>query len=277
MSEYQEWLDSESDFPSDSRWIVKASSPGHPRNGHEGYAALSTAASATMLPQATFELAQLEMPPPHPPTAGAPQALGARHQLKLFVAVTSVQPPRAYVYDGGVLTLREREAIAQAVAKTKTRAAAEAAAEAPGGANPLSRSSSYALWMGPWNAADASGLGADAVAKQIGKKGARKLRARAERAATSVFRWLSLPGRLGDPHGDLQFSIGEFRSLFSRRAGRGKKRGERGTRKRLACEKRKTQNLSQIITNPPKKNSPQLRLRDLLRRDRLLLGPRRSR
>jgi len=263
MGEYQDWLDAEgpgSELPAGSRWIVKAATPGHPRSGHEGYASLSTAASATMLPQAAFELAQLELPPPVPPTAGAPQALGARHQLKLFVAVTSVQPPRAYVFDGGVLTLRDREAIAQAVAKTTAKAAAAGGTRAP----------LYAHWMGAWNGPDASGLGADAVAKQLGKRGARKLRARAEAAATSVFRWLSLPGRLGDPHGDLQFSIGE-----------GEKR-ERGGRARrplseshLACCRTRgggglTLLLSSsfsLFSKPQKKlvhkqtkNSPQLRL-----------------
>ena len=205
MGEYQDWLDSDGgpDSPPGTRWVVKAATPGHPRSGHEGHSSLPTAAASTMLPQAAFELAQLELPPPGPPAAGAPQVFGARHQLKLFVAVTSVQPPRAYVFDGGVLTLREREAVAQAVAKTtgKGGAAPAAAAVSP---------SSYAHWMGSWNAADASGLGADAVARQVGRRGARRLRARAEAAATRVFRWLSLPGRLGDPHGDLQFSIGEF-------------------------------------------------------------------
>lgn len=214
MSEYQDWLDSDpADFPGGSRWIIKASSAGHPRTGHESHSSLSTAASATMLPQATFELAQLEMPPPDPPAAGAPQVFGARHQLRLFVAVTSVQPPRAYVYDGGVLTLREREAVVQAVTKTGApgpgRGGEEGTGRGGGPAPNPPRVPPYAHWMGPWSA-DATGLGADAVARQVGRKGARKLRAGAEAAATNVFRWLSLPGRLGDPHGDLQFSIGEL-------------------------------------------------------------------
>lgn len=208
MSEYQDWLDADGgpESPPGTHWIVKAATPGHPRTGHEGYSSLPTAASSTMLPQASYELAQLELPPPAPPAAGLPQVFGARHQLKLFVAVTSVQPPRAYVFDGGVLTLREREAIAQAVAKTTK--------DDKGAVSPPCSSASYTHWMGPWNAADASGLGADAVARQVGRRGVRRLRARAEAAAERVFRWLSLPGRIGDPHGDLQFSIGELLVVF---------------------------------------------------------------
>lgn len=207
MGEYQDWLDADGgpDSPPGTRWIVKAATAGHPRTGHEGHSSLPTAAASTMLPQASYELAQLELPPPAPPATGLPQVFGARHQLKLFVAVTSVQPPRAYVFDGGVLTLREREAIAQAVAKTTKDDDKGTVSSSP--SSPAS--TPYAHWMGPWNAADASGLGADAVAKQVGRRGAKRLRARAEAAAERVFRWLSLPGRVGDPHGDLQFSIGK--------------------------------------------------------------------
>ena len=233
-----------------------------------------------MLPQATFELAQLEMPPPPPPATGAPPVFGARHQLKLFVAVTSVQPPRAYVFDGGVLTLREREAVAQAVAKTTAGKGKEAGGAGAAAVSPPSSSSSFAHWMGSWNAADASGLGADAVARQVGRKGARRLRARAEAAVTNVFRWLSLPGRLGDPHGDLQFSIGEFFEPFlfpfqepfsfffgmleSRRRKEKREREEEEKKDRL-FEKEKKKN-SKTLFSPPflfQKNQKQPRARPL--------------
>lgn len=111
-----------------------------------------------------------------------PAALGSRGTLRLFIAVTALQPARAYVFEGATVTLRDPLAVREAAKRTNTSVAP--------------------LWTAPLD-----GAGGDALAKQVGKGGVRKLRAKAVAAATAAFRWVALPGRIGDPHGDLQFSL----------------------------------------------------------------------
>lgn len=73
---------------------------------------------------------------------------------RLFVMVTNVQPARAYVHTDGVVMLRDRAAVIEAARRTETQVAP--------------------LWMGPL-----SGVGGDALAKQLGRGGVRKLRGQA--------------------------------------------------------------------------------------------------